>query len=244
MTMPSSPQQSAAPLPPHPSPHGAVSLRSPVLLGRIAAALLGLVIAADLLAVWADYTLYDVTSGIGSALAGGESLASLTRRADRADSLNATAGYIQAATLVAAAVGYLVWLFRVRVNAEFFNPFGHTYSRAWVGWGWFVPFVNLARPRQIVAEIWDASRPEGTRARHGLVNTWWTFWLVGLLADRIAFSASRKAETAEAIRDAAFQGLLTDAFDILSAALAIAVVLRLTGMQDRKAHEGPGTVLG
>lgn len=49
------------PLPPLPSPNGPAWLRSPVGLGRAAVALLALVIAADLFAVWADWTMYDVS---------------------------------------------------------------------------------------------------------------------------------------------------------------------------------------
>lgn len=259
MTMPSTPQQPTpegpaparataqgnpsglplAPLPPLPPPNGPAALRSPVGLGKAVAALLGLVIATDLFALWADYTLYDVADALRGALAGGGPLDALAQRADRADTLDAVAGVAQVAALVATAVVYLIWFLRVRVNAEVFNPFGHTYSRSWAGWGWFVPFVNLVRPRRIMGEIWSASRLAGDPDRQGIVNVWWAFWILRLAVDRLASSASSKAETADAIQDAALQALFADAVDIVSAALAIAVVVRLTRMQDRKAHAGP-----
>ncbi|MFD8736473.1 DUF4328 domain-containing protein [Streptomyces sp. NPDC059618] len=259
MTVPSTPQQPApegpaparavaqgnpsglplAPLPPLPPPNGPATLRSPVGLGKAVAVLLGLVIATDLFALWADYTLYDVAGVLRSAIAGGGPLDALARRADRADTLDGVAGVAQAAALVATVVVYLIWFLRVRVNAEVFNPFGHTYSRSWAGWGWFVPFVNLVRPRRIMAEIWDASRPTGDPDRQGIVRVWWAFWILRLVVDRLASSATSKAETADAIRSAALQALLADAVDIVSAALAIVVVVRLTRMQDRKARIGP-----
>ncbi|PKT71962.1 hypothetical protein CW362_16195 [Streptomyces populi] len=259
MTVPSTPQQPApegpaparavaqgnpsglplAPLPPLPPPNGPATLRSPVGLGKAVAALLGLVIATDLFAVWADYTLYGVAGDIRNALAGGGSLDALAQRADRADALDAAAGVAQVAALVATAVVYLIWFMRVRVNAEVFNPFGHTYSRSWARWGWFVPFVNLVRPRRIMGEIWDASRPAGEPAGQRIVGVWWAFWILRVAVDRIASSAMNKAETADATQDAALQTLFADAVDIVSAALAIVVVVRLTRMQDRKAHAGP-----
>ncbi|KAB1988768.1 DUF4328 domain-containing protein [Streptomyces triticiradicis] len=226
-------------MPPLPPPNGPATLRSPVGLGKATAALLGLVIATDLFALWADYVLYDVAGGIRNALAGGGSLDALTQRADRADALDAAAGIAQVAALVATVVVYLIWFLRVRVNAEVFNPFGHTYSRTWAGWGWFVPFVNLVRPRRIMAEIWDASRPAGDPARQGIVGVWWAFWILRWAVDRLAASSTSKAETADAIQDAALQALFADALDIVSAALAIVVVVRLTRMQDRKAQAGP-----
>jgi hypothetical protein len=33
-----------------------------------------------------------------------------------------------------------------------------------------VPFLNLTRPRQVMADIWDAGRPAGARGHHGLVR--------------------------------------------------------------------------
>ncbi|MFF8538175.1 DUF4328 domain-containing protein [Streptomyces sp. SAS_267] len=248
MTMPPSPQPAEqgsaarpplAPLPPLPSPHGPAWLRSPVALGRATAALLGLVIAADLFAVWADHNVYDVASTVTIALVGGESVDSLVRRADQADALNTAAAYAQTGALVVAAAVFLVWFLRVRVNAEVFNPFGHAHSRSWAGWSWFVPFVNLVRPRQIMAEIWDASRPAGTRSRLGLVNAWWTFWIIGLVVGRFTTVAAGKAETAQQIQDAAFQLMVADGLDIVAAVLAIVVVLKLTGMQVRKAQGDP-----
>lgn len=258
MTMPPTPQpaeQGVAarpplpPLPPLPSPHGPASLRSPVVLGWITAAVLGLVIAADLFAVWANYKLYDVASTVVGALAdglagGGESLASLVQRADEADSLSLLAARAQSTALLVAGAVFLIWFRRVRINAEVFFPAGHTWSRAWVLGSWFVPFVNLWRPRQIMTEIWDASRPTGTRSRLGLVNLWWALWIVGLVAGRLYAALYRHAETAQEIQDAAFQSMIADGLDSVAAVSAIVVVLKLTRMQDRKAQAGPGVLGG
>ncbi|MER5471393.1 DUF4328 domain-containing protein [Streptomyces sp. NPDC002935] len=234
-SVPPHPRAPLPPLPPLPSPQGAAWLRSPVALGKATAALLGLVIAADVFALWADSTMFAVSG----ALADGEVGDAVQRRADHADSLYAAAGYAQTTTLVAAVVVYLIWFLRVRVNAEVFNPFGHTKSRSWAGWGWFVPVANLWIPRRVMVDIWDASVPAGARSGNGLVNTWWTFWILGLIANRAGFTAYRKAETAQEIQDAVGEVIFADLFDIVAAVLAILVVLRLTRMQDRKAHEGP-----
>ncbi|MFD9391745.1 DUF4328 domain-containing protein [Streptomyces sp. NPDC060000] len=217
-------------------------LRSPVTLARAAAALLGLVIAADLFALWADFVTYDVTGDIADG-ALGESA-----RAQRADRLLDWAGYVQTAALLACVVVFLCWFHRVRVNAEVFRPDGHSKSRGWAIGAWFTPVVNLWYPRRIALDIWDASSP-GTawdRPRpHGLVNAWWAMWIVSLLADR---ASSRKharagtAGTAEEIYSAMPQVIFADLADLVAAALAIAFVLRLTRMQNEKALHGPGPV--
>ncbi|WP_105973584.1 DUF4328 domain-containing protein [Streptomyces geranii] len=231
----------AAPTGPAFQPHGPAWLRSPVGLGKAVAALLGLVIAVDLFAVYADLVMYDVMGSLAIDGVDGAAYDALMRDADHADSLYATAGYLQPASVVVTMIVYLVWFLRVRVNAEVFNPFGHRMKRAWAGWGWFVPFVSLWFPRRIMVDIWDASSPDG-RARHGLVNTWWTLWLGSLLTSRLAFTAYRSAGTADEIQSAAGQMLVSDVADIAAAILAILVVLRLTRMQHEKALRGPAPV--
>lgn len=228
--------QFSAPTGPVVQPHGPAWLRSPVGLGKAVAVLLGVVVAVDLFAVYADLTMYDV---MGSLANDGDDYDAYLRDADHADSLYVAAGYLRSASFVATTVVYLVWFLRVRVNAEVFNPFGHSKKRVWAGWGWFVPFVSLWFPRRIMLDIWDASSPAGTRAPHGLVNTWWTLWLVALFTSRDQFTGYDRAETAGEIQDAAAMMLLSDLTDIAAAVLAILVVLRLTRMQHEKALRGP-----
>ncbi|MGV9450691.1 DUF4328 domain-containing protein [Streptomyces sp. NPDC003635] len=212
-------------------------LRSPIGLGRAAAAALGVVIATDLFALWTDVVLYDVVSD----LADGSGFVSV-ERADRADRIFAAGGVIQTVALLVSAVLFLCWFHRARVNAEVFNPYGHRKKRGWAIGGWFTPVVNLWFPRRITLDIWDASSPWGAPRPHGLVNAWWTFWVIELIAGRAAFTAYRKAETPEEIQNALQQILFADVVDIVAAALAIAVVLRLTRMQHEKALAGPAPV--
>jgi len=234
--------QLSAPTGPVIQPHGPASLRSPVGLGKAVAVLLGAVVAVDLFAVYADLTMYDVMGSLADDSLGNGEYNALQRDADRADSLYDDVTSAQLVALAATVVVYLVWFLRVRVNAEVFNPFGHSKKRAWAGWGWFVPVVSLWFPRRIMLDIWDASSPAGTRAPQGLVNAWWTLWIVSLVTNRTGVSAYNRAETAEEIQDAVVQLALSDFSDIAAAVLAILVVLRLTRMQHEKASLGPAPV--
>ncbi|MET7696194.1 DUF4328 domain-containing protein [Streptomyces sp. NPDC005485] len=213
-------------------------LRSPVGLGKAVAVLLGVVAAADLFAVWVDIDRY----GVMAKVLDGEVGAAVRREASRSDTLSSAAGIAQTSALIATIVVFLFWFQRTRVNAEVFNPFEHRMKRGWTCWSWFVPVVNLWFPRRIMVDIWDASSPAGTRSSHGLVNAWWTLWIVSLLADRASFTVNRNAETAQEIQDATLQTMFADVADIAAAVLAVLVVLRLTRMQNEKAQHGPVSV--
>ncbi|WP_324784680.1 DUF4328 domain-containing protein [Streptomyces sp. H51] len=221
------------PDPPSAAPPGAW-LRSPAALGRATAVLLGLVIATDLFACYADLLEMDVTGDLADGVTGAE----VIDRADHADALYGIAGIAQGGALVATAVVYLCWLWRIRVNAEVFDASRHRMKRGWTIGAWFCPVVNLWFPRRIVADSWDASAPWGSRSRHTPVNAWWTLWLVSFFVGRFAERSSRQAETADELREASGTMLFSDCLDIVAAVLAIVVVVRLTRMQERKVHSG------
>ncbi|MFG2464294.1 DUF4328 domain-containing protein [Streptomyces canus] len=210
-------------------------LRSPVGLGRATAILLGLAAAVDVFALGADFLMYDVTGD----LVGGGTGAAVLDRADLADTLTAAAGGAQLLVMLACAVVFVIWLWRVRRNAEVFAPDGHHKARAWVIAGWVVPIVSLWYPRRVVVDIWDASstgdRPDG----HALINIWWTLWLLSQTIGQVLYTAFDAADTPQEIHDSMTRTMVADGLDLVAALLAAAVVLRLTRMQDEKARQGP-----
>ncbi|MFI9807795.1 DUF4328 domain-containing protein [Streptomyces sp. NPDC052301] len=211
------------------------ALRSPEGLGRATAALLGVTVAADLFAVYADM----LEMNVGADLANGATGSAVLDRADHADTLYGIAGVAQGLALIATAVVYLCWLWRVRVNAEVFDQSAHRMRRGWTIGGWFCPVVNLWFPRRIVVDAWDASAPWGARVRHAPVNAWWTVWIVGLFVGRLAYTRYEHAGTGSELRGAAGLMLFSDALDAVAAILAVLVVVHLTRMQRHKALAGP-----
>jgi hypothetical protein len=83
--------------------------------------------------------------------------------------------------LLAAAVVFIVWLWRARGNAELFCSGRHRRARGWVIGGWFCPVVNFWFPKQIVDDVIAASDPRTPPLlpdlrripRHGVVLAWW-----------------------------------------------------------------------
>nr|WP_276607218.1 DUF4328 domain-containing protein [Streptomyces sp. A0958] len=129
-----------------PTPAGLNHLRSPVGLGRAAAVLLGSVAVADALSI---------AAGVHSRLLIRDGMADGFRSVsdaelDRADTLYGAAGTLQLLTLLATAVVFLVWLRRIRLNAEVFDPRAHTLRPGWAIGAWFVPIGNLWLPHRVV----------------------------------------------------------------------------------------------
>lgn len=211
-------------------------LRSPVGLGWATVALLGVAAAVDLFAVVADYLRYDVTGDLAAGAGG----AAVLDRADTAEALTGLAAGAQSVVLLVCGIVFVVWLWRVRVNAEVFAPDGHRKARPWVIAGWLVPIASAWYPRRVVLDVWNASclgdRPKG----RALVNLWWTLWLLTTLGGWFLAKVVDAADTAQEIHDAMLPMLFIDAVDLAAALVAAVMVLRLTRMQDEKARRGPG----
>ncbi|MEU1480094.1 DUF4328 domain-containing protein [Streptomyces sp. NPDC005760] len=210
-------------------------LRSPVGLGWAVVALLGLVALADVFALGADVFQYVVTGDLD----GGAS-----DRADLADLFTGVAQAAQGLSLLACAVVFVIWFWRVRVNAEVFSPNGHRKARGWVIGGWIAPFVNLWYPRRVMLDVWDASRPADRTAGHAPVNAWWTLWLLSSVGGELLYGIADSADTPQRVHDWTYLVMLADGLDLAAAALAALLVLKVTRMQDEKARRGPAAPVG
>ena len=96
--------------------------------------------------------------------ANGVSVAQLEASGLRID----VAAPVQGALIVAAFAFLIAWTSRLYRNLR---PLGVRRLRFTEGWaigGWFVPFVNLVRPKQILNDIWRGSDPA-----RGDGDDWW-----------------------------------------------------------------------
>ena len=96
--------------------------------------------------------------------------------------------------LLAALVVTALWLGRARRNAQRITPaVPHRRAAVWAWFGWFTPIAWFFVPRQLVEDVWTASRPRAPRGVEAPLRLWWTAWVLAGLAGGIAF---RVADTA------------------------------------------------
>lgn len=98
--------------------------------------------------------------------------------------------------LVAAYIVTCVWLMKSRTLLEERNATSRQVrSKAWVWLGWWVPFVSLWFPLQVVRDIRRGSiaQPSGSSILAG----WWTFWLVYQIGYQIPSAMTTSTETSD-----------------------------------------------
>jgi hypothetical protein len=151
-------------------------------MGIGASILIGVVTVTTWSTAWSDWNQYRTHKTYGG---NPDKLA-------EADLISGSLGIVAAAALFSAAVVFIVWLWRVRWNAEMFCRGEHRFTRGWVLGSWLVPVVNLWFPKQVVDDIVAASDPRtdprtptlkgipGSR----LVWAWWLTWVPGLVTGK------------------------------------------------------------
>ena len=148
-----------------------------------------------------------------------------------------------------AAVAFLFWFYRAYRNLIRTGIRDVRYGTGWAVGGWFIPFFNLARPKQVANDIWKGSESAGTvgiarwREVHlsPLVNWWWGIWIFGWLMVSFGDQSVKKSRTdlfsysTQSLRDQRTGIWLTEIGLvplIAAAVLAILLVRRISRMQD------------
>ncbi|MFC9301999.1 DUF4328 domain-containing protein [Streptomyces albidoflavus] len=210
---------------------GSAVLRSPVALGWATAGLFALVGLTDLVSAGLDLW----TAGFADQAAGGDW--SVEDDWTVAERFSEYVTYFWSLVYLSSIVVFLVWFRRTRVNAEVFDPYGHTMLRGWAIGGWFVPVLSLWFPRRIASETWYASVSPADRRGPLLLNLWWGTFLLDNAVSQTVSRALDRAEELDEIARAYRYVAYSELFSVVHAVIAVLFVLALTRRQDARAHQ-------
>lgn len=156
--------------------------------------------------------------------------------------LSRTVSFFGVFMLTATLVVFLVWLHRAYSNLPSLGVPRPDFSSGWVIGSWFVPFLNLVRPYQIVKYIWDKSDPETVNLEGGYyeavgnftLKAWWGCWLVCNIITNLSSSIYGNAEKLDDHVAAGWAGILSSGLTVIAACLAIAVVRDISSRQEER----------
>lgn len=143
----------------------------------------------------------------------------------------------------ATVVAFMMWMHRAHRNLPAVGAENLKHSPGWAVGGWFVPFLNLVRPYQVMAEIWQESKParrdmfpayQGGGSGSALVGWWWAFFLIMSFTGNAAFRLSLRAESVGEMQAADWAGIFADLVSVPAALLAIMVVRGIDANQEER----------
>lgn len=116
--------------------------------------------------------------------------------------------------MLVSAIWFIMWFRRAYYNL---GVLVHdlNYPEGWAAGSWFVPFINLIRPYQIMKEIYTRSKeilfrnghPEETLSQRYLI-LWWTLWVITSIADRFIAKFAQNAESLDELINATILSLV------------------------------------
>jgi hypothetical protein len=145
-------------------------------------------------------------------------------------------GFVQFAALVTGATVFIRWMHRAYQNVDVVDAAERRYGHGWAIGSWFVPILNLWRPKQIVNDIWRAGGDNAAdKEPGGLLLSWWTLWIVGGVASQVAIRLWFGGDTPEEIRGSSIAWAVSDGIDVVTAILAVLIVRAATDRLDGRA---------
>ncbi|MEU4235079.1 DUF4328 domain-containing protein [Nonomuraea sp. NPDC026600] len=153
---------------------------------------------------------------------------------ESSDTIYAASGYVETAVFVLAGVAFLMWMFRARANADLLAPGEQRHRKPWLIFGWIVPIISLWYPKQIIDDIWGASRRIDQSPRSGVIIAWWAAWLLSSWVARVVGNLLIKADDLEGMAAAAKFDVVSMAMWMVAAALAATVIVRTTNAQETR----------
>jgi hypothetical protein len=216
-------------------PHAPEEFQQVGLVGRIAIGLLGASTLTHLLSTWSDWNTFGVVHRYLSGMPNVDD-ADL----NRADTISRITSIPNVIISVAAAVIFVIWLWRARVNSEVLCQADHRHSHGWVLASWFCPGPNLWYPKQIVDDVWLASDPRTPvwsddlrRLKKPLLTSvWWCSWVGALAFDVVIRRFLMWMDpSVGSLRGIALAGTASLILTAISAVGAALVIRKVTAMQ-------------
>ncbi|HKP84520.1 MAG TPA: DUF4328 domain-containing protein [Blastocatellia bacterium] len=166
------------------------------------------------------------------------------------DSRQQLISWLQILVYLVTAIIFLMWIHRAYRNLKALGARTTTYSPGWAVGYFFVPFLNLVRPYEVVKEIWRDSNPDvgipDDLVKHrglslgqyssttSLIGLWWGFWLASNFVTYLTARFSRNASDPNDFLIATYGFIAGDLLSVVAAVAAILVIKKIDAMQEEK----------
>lgn len=154
--------------------------------------------------------------------------------AERIDNFGQLVGYGATGAIVVTLIVNGVWIYRASWNARQLQPNQERITPGWAIGFYFVPILNLFKPFSAMTQTWNSSHdPTGDfdRSSPAFMAVWWLCWVVASLASRVSNRMFERAETNEALRNAAILDIAVTIVILVAAVLFIKIIRAITTAQ-------------
>jgi hypothetical protein len=139
-------------------------------------------------------------------------------------------GVVYSITYLVSGIVFIQWFRRAYFNLHLRSS--HLlYTDGWAAGSWFIPFLNLFRPFQIMKELYvETARIFSKKGLSEEVSStkflgwWWALWLINNTVAQYEFRTSLKAEIAAELSNVTIAGMIGNLISIPLAIITVKVV--------------------
>lgn len=135
---------------------------------------------------------------------------------------------------IIAVIFFIMWSRRAYANLERMGS-DIIFQEGWASAAWFIPFLNLVRPYNIMVEIWEdyqrllakiLDQPEGDFYSQPTtkLGAWWTLWIIS----NVLSNLSNLNSIADNFNLAVNIGIIAEIFLLISLALLVMIIRQVS----------------
>jgi hypothetical protein len=137
-------------------------------------------------------------------------------------------------------VYFIMWFRRAYFNLHSLRCYVR-YSEGWAAGAWFVPFLNLVRPYEIMKDIWDRTQErtqEGIEDKQiessSIVGFWWFFWIAANIAANIfTWRYLNRVPNANDVIAKNEAAIIIDVVNLINLFLIINIIKKISGFEEK-----------
>jgi Domain of unknown function (DUF4328) len=139
---------------------------------------------------------------------------------------------------ILAVIFFIRWFRRAYYNLHAVPGSYPSFTEGWAAGCWFVPFLNLVRPYQIMKEIWDGTQKVVTHRldkaySSSIVGIWWALYLVTNIYSNITVRVSLAADDVDSLVTARSLEIAGEIISIPAIIITIVMIKRAQNLQQK-----------
>jgi len=138
--------------------------------------------------------------------------------------------------IILSIIYFIRWFRRAYFNLSQVPEAQVSFSEGWAAGAWFVPFLNLVRPFQIMREIWEGMQRVlthriGAPQSNVLIGSWWAVYLISNIYSNFTFRYSLRSEELDELIVSTRLDLIGHFLSLASAIITLVVIKRTANIE-------------
>lgn len=192
---------------------------------KIAIMLIWTVLTIEIISILSDYLQYDLLQTV----ANGGQISNET--ATDNDLRQKIIAIIYLVTYIISGFTFIQWFRRAYYNLHL-KAETLSFTEGWAAGCWFVPFISLYRPNQIMKELYVETKSLLTKKQENstlnlntqFIRWWWALWLIASFLGQFVFRYSLNAESLEELTTATIASIIASIIGIPLAIITIKII--------------------